>query len=127
MITIFFLIGASVLYLLFLAFALFQTRDDFRKILFFFDPKLKLAGPDTKVQDQIESYKMAGAVLLCMKFVQTGLSKVNCKIKLLGLSFLQSTASNTAQPLSHVEIDLNLAYRRGYILQEALRKTTTSA
>ncbi|KAK2548440.1 Phosphatidylserine synthase [Acropora cervicornis] len=40
--------GASVLYLLFLAFALFQTREDFRKILFFFDPKLKLAGPDTK-------------------------------------------------------------------------------
>ena len=41
--------GVSVLYLLFLAFALFQTRDDFRKILFFFDPELKLAGPDTKV------------------------------------------------------------------------------
>ncbi|XP_029198979.1 phosphatidylserine synthase 1-like isoform X2 [Acropora muricata] len=40
--------GASVLYLLFLAFALFQTRDDFRKILFFFDPKLKEAGPDTQ-------------------------------------------------------------------------------
>ncbi|XP_020631130.1 phosphatidylserine synthase 1-like isoform X1 [Orbicella faveolata] len=40
--------GMSVLYMLFLAFALFQTREDFRKILFFFDPKLKLEGPDTK-------------------------------------------------------------------------------
>ena len=69
LITIFFPIGASVLYLLFLAFALFQTREDFRKILFFFDPKLKLAGPDTKVEDQIESYKMARDVQLCMKFV----------------------------------------------------------
>ena len=39
----------SVLYMLFLAFALFQTREDFRKILFFFDPKLELEGPDTKV------------------------------------------------------------------------------
>ncbi|XP_068737410.1 phosphatidylserine synthase 1-like isoform X3 [Montipora capricornis] len=44
-----FIFGASVLYLLFLTFALFQTRDDFRKILFFFDPKLEQEGPDTKV------------------------------------------------------------------------------
>ena len=36
--------------MLFLAFALFQTREDFRKILFFFDPKLELEGPDTKVR-----------------------------------------------------------------------------
>ena len=43
-------IGVSVLYMLFLAFALFQTREDFRKILFFFDPKLKFEGPDTKVR-----------------------------------------------------------------------------
>ncbi|XP_068737409.1 phosphatidylserine synthase 1-like isoform X2 [Montipora capricornis] len=43
-----FIFGASVLYLLFLTFALFQTRDDFRKILFFFDPKLEQEGPDTK-------------------------------------------------------------------------------
>ena len=35
--------------MLFLAFALFQTREDFRKILFFFDPKLENEGPDTKV------------------------------------------------------------------------------
>lgn len=44
-----FISGMSVLYMLFLAFALFQTRDDFRKILFFFDPKLEFEGPDTKV------------------------------------------------------------------------------
>lgn len=43
-------LGLSVLYMLFLAFALFQTREDFRKILFFFDPKLELEGPDTKVR-----------------------------------------------------------------------------
>ena len=42
--------GMSVLYMLFLAFALFQTREDFRKILFFFDPKLEFEGPDTKVR-----------------------------------------------------------------------------
>ncbi|XP_073250903.1 phosphatidylserine synthase 1-like isoform X2 [Porites lutea] len=40
--------GISVLYMMFLAFALFQTRDDFRNILFFFDPSLKDEGPDTK-------------------------------------------------------------------------------
>ena len=44
-----FILGMSVLYMLFLAFALFQTREDFRKILFFFDPTLELEGPDTKV------------------------------------------------------------------------------
>ena len=44
-----FILGMSVLYMLFLAFALFQTREDFRKILFFFDPKLESEGPDTKV------------------------------------------------------------------------------
>ena len=36
--------------MLFLAFALFQTREDFRKILFFFDPGLEKEGPDTKVR-----------------------------------------------------------------------------
>ena len=36
--------------MMFLAFALFQTRDDFRNILFFFDPSLKDEGPDTKVR-----------------------------------------------------------------------------
>ncbi|XP_058950586.1 phosphatidylserine synthase 1-like isoform X1 [Pocillopora verrucosa] len=40
--------GASVLYMSFLAFALFQTRADFRNILFFFDPELRHEGPDTK-------------------------------------------------------------------------------
>ena len=59
LIVIFCPIGASVLYLLFLAFALFQTREDFRKILFFFDPKLKQAGPDTEVGNENESSKMA--------------------------------------------------------------------
>lgn len=48
-------IGISVLYMMFLAFALFQTRDDFRNILFFFDPLLKLEGPDTKVRIARES------------------------------------------------------------------------
>ncbi|XP_048590474.1 phosphatidylserine synthase 1 isoform X2 [Nematostella vectensis] len=40
--------GCSVLYLMFLSFSLFQTREDFRKILFFFDPELIKAGPDTE-------------------------------------------------------------------------------
>ena len=35
----------------FLAFALFQTRADFRNILFFFDPELRHEGPDTKVTE----------------------------------------------------------------------------
>lgn len=52
-------IGISVLYMMFLAFALFQTRDDFRNILFFFDPSLKDEGPDTKVRLLVgEVYKI---------------------------------------------------------------------
>lgn len=44
---------------MFLAFALFQTRDDFRNILFFFDPGLKDEGPDTKVRLLVvEVYKI---------------------------------------------------------------------
>ena len=46
-----FSLGASVLYMSFLAFALFQTRADFRNILFFFDPELRYEGPDTKVTE----------------------------------------------------------------------------
>ena len=52
-------IGISVLYMMFLAFALFQTRDDFRNILFFFDPALIDEGPDTKVRLLVvEVYKI---------------------------------------------------------------------
>lgn len=44
---------------MFLAFALFQTRDDFRNILFFFDPALIDEGPDTKVRLLVvEVYKI---------------------------------------------------------------------
>lgn len=50
-ICLFFSLGASVLYMSFLAFALFQTRADFRNILFFFDPELRHEGPDTKVTE----------------------------------------------------------------------------
>ena len=47
---LFFMVGCSVLYLMFLSFALFLNRDEFRQILFFLDPGLKEAGPDTKVR-----------------------------------------------------------------------------
>ncbi|KXJ08616.1 Phosphatidylserine synthase 1 [Exaiptasia diaphana] len=48
--------GCSVLYLMFLSFALFQTREDFRKILFFFDPKLEGVGEDTQCYKLISFY-----------------------------------------------------------------------
>lgn len=42
-------IGIAIFYLLILVFFLFQSYDTVKEILYFIDPSLKLAQPDTKV------------------------------------------------------------------------------
>eukprot|EP00794_Sanderia_malayensis_P011800 gene11800-13021_t len=46
-----FVLGIGILYMLFLAFVLFQSHKDVREMMFFLDPALKDQGPDTEVYD----------------------------------------------------------------------------
>ncbi len=46
-------LGIGILYMLFLAFILFQSYKDVREMMFFLDPSLKDQGPDTEVGEVV--------------------------------------------------------------------------